>query len=88
MTVGDLIERLNKLDHTRRVILQGFEGGFDDLCNIDDWVQIELDWNEKKHVGGPAWYFGLHGGPDSDAPSEKLCTTVLLWSGRGSRDRM
>lgn len=67
MTVGELIERLSKIeDKEIRVMVRGYEGGIDDIV-IDNTPAIEyvaLDVNEE-------WYYGKHERVDDmyDAPS-------------------
>ena len=79
MTVGGLIERLSKYDHNMRVIVQGYEGGFDDCFGISDPVDIEIGTNSKDNPHY-AWYFGEHRDPHA-APTHPVVKAIVLWVG-------
>jgi hypothetical protein len=55
MTIRELIESLSKIeDQDIRVMVKGYEGGYDDVVNINPTpIEIALDVNEE-------WYFGKH----------------------------
>lgn len=55
MTVAQLIESLSKIeDQDIRVMVRGYEGGYDDVMNINPTpIDIALDVNNE-------WYFGKH----------------------------
>jgi hypothetical protein len=57
MTVKELIEVLSKIeDQETRVMVRGYEGGYNDLIMIDNTpatIYIALDVNEE-------WYYGAH----------------------------
>ena len=52
MTVQELIDTLKKHDPTQRVIVNGYEGGFHDIKDVE-FLPIKLDdWD--------SWYYGPH----------------------------
>ena len=55
MTVKQLIEELSKIeDQDLRVMTSGYEGGFDDLENVNsEPIHMALDVNTE-------WYYGAH----------------------------
>ena len=55
MTVKELIEKLSTIeDQDLRVMTSGYEGGFNDLENINTLpIHMALDVNEE-------WYYGRH----------------------------
>ena len=55
MTVRELIEVLSKIENQQvRVMVKGYEGGYDDVMNINPApIDIALDVNDK-------WYYGRH----------------------------
>jgi len=55
MTVRELIESLSRIeDQDIRVMVKGYEGGYNDLIMIDNTpATIALDVNEE-------WYYGAH----------------------------
>jgi hypothetical protein len=53
MTVEELIIELQKLDPTLEVYLNGYEGGYDDLREIEP-IHICRDFYIKE------WYYGNH----------------------------
>lgn len=52
MKIKDLIEILSQFNPETRVIVAGYEGGFNDLTSIKP-IQIKLNVNKK-------WYYGAH----------------------------
>lgn len=55
MTVKQLIQELSQIeDQEARIIVNGYEGGYDDVSNINPVpIEIALDVNEE-------WYYGKH----------------------------
>lgn len=55
MTVKQLIQSLSKIqDQEAWVMVKGYEGGYDDVMNINPApIDIALDVNDK-------WYYGRH----------------------------
>ena len=53
MTVKELIEQLQKLDPNLHVFTEGYEGGYNDIDEDYDIVEIALDVHEE-------WYYGRH----------------------------
>ena len=52
MTVKELIEKLSGLPGDSRVLVQGYEDGYDDISDIRSLlVQKQVD---------PAWYYGKY----------------------------
>ena len=52
MTVKQLIEKLEKLEPEKMIVVPGYEGGFGEL---DEVGEIQLDLNVNKE-----WYYGDH----------------------------
>ncbi len=50
MTVAKLIELLKKHDPDMPVIVNGYEGGFDDIARIEE-VTISLNYHERDYLG-------------------------------------
>ena len=53
MNVGQLIEKLNKLDPKLMVVVRGYEGGVNEVVSLSE-CKIELDANKG------TWYYGRH----------------------------
>jgi len=55
MTVAELIEKLSQIeDQDARVMTSGYEGGFDDIENLNlELVDMVLNVNDE-------WYYGNH----------------------------
>jgi hypothetical protein len=53
MTVKNLIEELSKYSEDTRVLVEGYEGGFDHVDHVREGIFI-ADINSK-------WYYGDHG---------------------------
>ena len=64
MTVQELINKLSTLDPNRRVIIQGYEGGYEDVGFISE-RSIKLNVNKS-------WYYGPHAGVDSDTDADEV----------------
>ena len=52
MKVKELIEKLKEFDPDTRIVVDGYEGGVDDLLELEN-IKIKLDVNK-------AWYYGSH----------------------------
>lgn len=52
MTVAELIEQLKKQPSNARVVVEGYEDGFDDLVEVKE-ILLELNHYEE-------WYYGEH----------------------------
>jgi hypothetical protein len=52
VTVNQLIERLQKMPQEHMVVIRGFEGGVDEVTELEE-ARIELDVNEE-------WNYGSH----------------------------
>jgi hypothetical protein len=52
MTVKELIEKLQSLDQKLPVFINGYEGGCNDLSDVED-IEVVKDVNTK-------WYYGSH----------------------------
>jgi hypothetical protein len=68
MTVYELIELLQDYPGGMRVVVAGYEGGFNDLANVKI-IELKLNVNEE-------WYYGPHERPDDDAKGDEMA--VLL----------
>ena len=71
MTVRELIEQLQQLDPNLHVFTQGYEGGYNDIDEDYDIVEIALDVHEE-------WYYGRHEMADSSyyVPDKSKFTIV------------
>jgi hypothetical protein len=52
MNVDQLIKRLQMYPQDLRVVIRGYEGGYDDINNFEQ-LKIVLDYNDE-------WYYGKH----------------------------
>ena len=52
MKVRELIEELQRHDPETRVVVNGYEGGYDDVSCVDE-IRLNLNANT-------AWYYGKH----------------------------
>lgn len=52
MNVGELIEKLKQYPQDLRVVVHGYEGGYNDVDRFEN-LKIVLDYHE-------AWYYGKH----------------------------
>jgi hypothetical protein len=52
MNVDQLIKRLQMYPQDLRVVIRGYEGGYDDINNFEQ-LKIVLDYNAE-------WYYGKH----------------------------
>jgi hypothetical protein len=53
MTVGELIAKLQEFDQNMMVVVDGYEGGADELKTVTT-ARIALDYNKG------SWYYGKH----------------------------
>jgi hypothetical protein len=63
MTVNELIKMLQTYHGDMRVVVSGYEGGYNDIKNI---AQIELNLDVNKE-----WYYGPHECPDDGAKGDE-----------------
>ena len=68
MTVQELISKLSTLDPNRRVIIQGYEGGYEDIGYIGE-KPINLNVNTE-------WYYGPHAGADRDSDAHEIAYLI------------
>jgi hypothetical protein len=52
MNVGQLIEQLKNYPQDLRVVVRGYEGGYNDVVQFEN-LKIVLDYHS-------AWYYGKH----------------------------
>jgi hypothetical protein len=52
MTVKELVDALNSLPQEHMVVIRGYDGGVDEIANIEN-VKIDLGINKE-------WYYGSH----------------------------
>jgi hypothetical protein len=76
MTVKELIEQLQQLDPDLHVFTSGYEGGYNDIDEDYDIVEIALDVHEE-------WYYGKHESADSgyyvpDKSKFKIVKGIIL----------
>ena len=60
MTVKELIDELSKYPEDMRVLVNGYEGGFDDVSSIKEGVFNANFYTE--------WYYGKHEKTDKRSP--------------------
>jgi hypothetical protein len=70
MDIKELINELQKYPSDMPVIVEGHEGGYDDISEIKE-VSVILNHNDE-------WYLGRHAGAELE---EKPGTPALLLSG-------
>ena len=74
MTVREFIAYLQTLDQDRRIVVSGYEGGYNDVEKTYD-VFLKLDHNTE-------WYYGKHEGVyldeqyDEDTPYDELAYVI------------
>jgi hypothetical protein len=74
MTVRELIKLLQDCDANMRVVVAGYEGGFNDLSRVEP-IELNLNVNEE-------WYYGPHERPDEGRGEEQA---LLLRRGYGHK---
>lgn len=72
MTVRELIERLSEYPQDDRVVVRGYESGFDEVIVGTAAIAVDCNWCEEQ--GKRCWFDGRHGYP-ADGPGERV---VLL----------
>ncbi len=50
MTVAELIKKLNGMDKSMSVVVQGYESGYDDVTDIRS-ISVRLNANEEEYLG-------------------------------------
>lgn len=69
MTVKELISFLKRQDQSKRVVISGHEGGYDDVSAL---YNVDLVLNVHNQ-----WYYGKHDTPDSsDSPGIESCIYI------------
>jgi hypothetical protein len=76
VTVQELIERLQFLPGHLRVVVSGYEGGYND---ITIFREIPLSLNVH-----PEWYYGAHAEAETEIKDK---TVPALWLGGENSDR-
>ena len=59
MNVGQLIEQLKNYPQDLRVVVNGYEGGYNDVDHFEK-IKIVLDYNEVWYYGKHEDVFGIH----------------------------
>ena len=72
MTVAELVEQLRQLPDDLRVVVNGYEEGYDDLGQ-EQITRIRIALDTGKH----AWE-GAHGHPDDAKASAEIVEAVAL----------
>jgi len=72
MTVRELIEKLATFPPDARVIVTGYEGGFDDVDTVEP-RPIMVDYYDPDEQ----WYMGPHSTPD--ATKDERAEEVAIW---------
>jgi hypothetical protein len=73
MTVRELIELLQIYRGDMRVVVSGYEGGYNDIATVNV-IELNLNVNEE-------WYNGPHERPDDNAKGDE--TALHIWSAYG-----
>ncbi|MFH1026051.1 MAG: hypothetical protein V1764_05165 [Nitrospirota bacterium] len=74
MTVIELIERLQEYRQDARIVVQGYEDGFDDISIIDE-ITI-------RPAPDPQWYYGRYEKTDLKASQQSEQAVLLFGRGR------
>jgi hypothetical protein len=72
MTVKEFIQFLKKQDRSKRLVISGYEGGYDDVESMQD-IDLVLNVNT-------AWYYGKHDTPDSSSDDRDIESCILISS--------
>lgn len=77
MTVKQLIERLQDMPDDHMVVIRGFEGGVDEVNEIEE-TRVALDVNEE-------WSYGSHEllDPRDEGDGDRIAQAVYLRNGVG-----
>ncbi|MEY3827558.1 MAG: hypothetical protein RLZZ148_2378 [Cyanobacteriota bacterium] len=73
MTIKELIKILSQYDPETRVVVSGYEGGYNDLLEVEP-LSIKLNVNTK-------WYYGAHDTADERSepiPNVPFTSVVYL----------
>ena len=73
MTIAELIEALSQYDPSLPVVVQGYEGGYNDI-SILETLDIQFNVNKKD-------YYGAHGDVLGRADPKKPFNSVLCLKG-------
>lgn len=80
MTIKELIIKLRNYPEEMRVIIEGYEGGFNDISSIKEKT-IAVDVNKE-------WYLGQHIDSDDEYMMEKadhpVIEKALLFAGKNN----
>lgn len=74
MTAGELIEYLQEFDPKTRVLVKGYEGGFDDI-EVTEPIPVLLNVHTE-------WWYGKHDRPSLEDTSSKKPIEAILIKGR------
>ena len=72
MTVGQLVRILQEYPQDMRVVVNGYEDGYDDL-SPKQVVPIKIELNTGKHT-----WEGKHGDPDSLTVTDDIVAALVL----------
>ena len=72
MTVDELVECLQRLPGNLRVVVNGYEEGYDDLT-AEQITRVEIGLSTGKH-----YWEGAHGHPDDAEESTDIVEAVVL----------
>ncbi|MBW8051665.1 MAG: hypothetical protein FVQ77_15275 [Cytophagales bacterium] len=67
MTVTDLIGKLKQFSPETRIVVAGYEGGYNDIDRIDE-VSIKVDADTQ-------WYYGRHKESEKDKGTVAIALT-------------
>ena len=71
MTVKQLIEELSQIkDQDLKVLVKGYEGGFDDVIVLKGENNIPTTYTIDRNVNAQ-WYYGRHEITEEDTPLKK-----------------
>jgi hypothetical protein len=68
MTVRELIKLLQAYSGDIRVVVAGYEGGYNDISH-GELIELNLNVND-------AWYSGPHARPDDDAKGDETALHI------------
>lgn len=68
MTVQELIAKLQQFEPSKRVIIPGYEGGYNDITTVEN-EPICLNVNS-------AWYYGPHDRPNEENSANEMAILI------------
>ena len=75
MTIKELIEKLQSFQEDTKIVVAGYEGGFNDVSTIHE-IKIKEDVNKE-------WFYGAHEESDD---GEGICAVSLMGENKIAED--